>query len=57
MIAYLPEKFEPPAFLSGMEFIKFSLDLYRRPFREEAVLAAADRVSLSRAALKRRVNT
>ncbi len=57
MIAYLPEKFEPPVFLSGFEFIKFSLDLYKRPFDKEAVLAAADRVSLSREALGRRVNT
>lgn len=56
-IAYLPEKFEPPAFLSGMEFVKFSLDLYGQPFAESAVMEAADRVSLSRAALKRRVNT
>jgi len=57
MLAYLPEKFEPPFFLSGMEFIKFSLDLYGRPFKEADVLAAADRVSLSREALRRRVNT
>ena len=57
MIAYLPEKFEPPFFLSGMEFVKFSLELYGRKFKEEAVLAAADRVSLSRDALHRRVNT
>ncbi len=57
MIAYLPEKFEPPFFLSGMEFVKFSLDLYKRPFSEQAVLEAADRVSLSREALRRRVNT
>lgn len=56
-IAYLPEKFEPPAFLSGMEFVKFSLALYGRPFSENDVLEAADRVSLSRPALKRRVNT
>ncbi len=56
-IAYLPEKFEPPSFLSGLEFVKFSLDLYKRPFSEEAVMQAADRVSLSRSALKRRVNT
>ncbi len=56
-IAYLPEKFEPPPFLSGLEFVKFSLALYRRPFKEETVLQAADRVSLTRAALKRRVNT
>lgn len=56
-LAYLPEKFEPPVFLSGMEFVKFSLSLYNRAFDEQAVYAAADRVSLSRAALTRRVNT
>jgi ABC-2 type transport system ATP-binding protein len=56
-IAYLPEKFEPPVFLSGLEFVRFSLDLYRRPFSEEAVMQAADRISLSREALGRRVNT
>ena len=56
-IAYLPEKFEPPPFLSGLEFIKFSLDLYKRGFNEEDVMKAADRISLSRPALKRRVNT
>ncbi len=56
-IAYLPEKFEPPFFLSGLEFIRFSLELYQRPFDENAVLAAADRIALSRAALRRRVNT
>lgn len=27
-ISYLPEKFEPPAFLSGRQFIQFSLKLY-----------------------------
>ena len=56
-IAYLPEKFEPPVFLSGLEFVKFSLSLYNRPFDEASVLAAADRVSLLRSSLKRRVNT
>lgn len=56
-IAYLPEKFEPPPFLSGLEFVKFSLDLYKRPYNEQVVLEAADRVALIRGALKRRVNT
>ena len=56
-IAYLPEKFEPPVFLSGLEFVDFSLRLYDRPYNEAAVLEAADRVALSRDALKRRVNT
>ncbi|MBI1216191.1 MAG: ATP-binding cassette domain-containing protein [Alphaproteobacteria bacterium] len=56
-IAYLPEKFEPPPFLNGLEFVKFSLDLYKRAYREEAVMEAADRLALARDALKRRVNT
>lgn len=56
-IAYLPEKFEPPVFLSGLEFVKFSLDIYKRTFNKEDVLKAADRIALSRAALARRVNT
>lgn len=56
-LAYLPEKFEPPAFLSGLEFVKFSLNLYKRPFDREDVLKAADRIGLDRKALSRRVNT
>lgn len=56
-IAYLPEKFEPPLFLSGIEFVKFSLELYQTRYNEAEILEAADRVALSRPALKRRVNT
>lgn len=57
VLAYLPEKFEPPFFLSGLEFIKFSLELYGRSATEAEVQKAADRVALSREALQRRVNT
>lgn len=56
-IAYLPEKFEPPTFLSGFEFIKFSLSLYNKVFKKEAVEEAADRVSLARESLSRRVTS
>jgi len=56
-IAYLPEKFEPPFFLSGFEFLKFSLDLYKRPFNKKDILEAADRINLDRKSLSRRVNT
>lgn len=56
-IVYLPEKFEPPPFLTGMEFVRFSLDLYKKTFKKNDVLQAADRIALSRAALARRVNT
>lgn len=56
-IAYLPERFDPPWFLSGIEFIKFSQKLYNQPFSESIVLEYADRLALDRAALKRKVQT
>jgi len=56
-LAYLPEKFEPPAFLTGMEFIKFSLSMYKTPFHELTVLEAAERLALDPDALFRRVHT
>lgn len=56
-IAYLPEKFEPPWFLNGMEFLKFSLSLYGQEFVEEDMYQAAEQLALDKNALKRRVQT
>ena len=56
-LSYLPEKFEPPFFLSGFEFVKMSLGLYEKTCDKESVMAAADRISLARTSLARRVNT
>ena len=56
-IAFLPEKFEPPWFLTGMEFLKFSLKLYKQDFDEDAVAQAARSLALDADALKRRVYT
>ena len=56
-LAYLPERFEPPWFLSGMEFLEFSAQLYSRPFDKAQVLQGAERLALDPAALKRRVQT
>jgi ABC-2 type transport system ATP-binding protein len=56
-LAYLPERFDPPWFLSGMEFIKFSLSLYKTPFVESDVKDAAARLALDPAVLKNRVQT
>ncbi len=56
-IAYLPEKFEPPVFLSGLEFLDFSVSLYNKKFSKKKVLEAADGVDLDKEALSRRVNT
>jgi len=56
-LAYLPEKFEPPWFLTGMEFMKFSLSLYKRSFDREEVIEAAQKLALDTKALERRMNT
>ncbi|MFN3700339.1 MAG: ABC transporter ATP-binding protein [Alphaproteobacteria bacterium] len=56
-IAYLPERFDPPWFLTGEEFLKFSLELYGQPFDQETVLEAVDKLALDRAALKRKMHT
>lgn len=56
-LAYLPERFDPPWFLSGMEFIKFSLALYKKPFSEAMAKEAAERLALDPSVLKNRVQT
>ncbi len=56
-LAYLPEKFEPPYFLSGMEFMKFSLQLYKKRFDKDEIIEAARFLALDVDALNRRMNT
>ncbi len=56
-LAYLPEKFEPPWFLTGIEFMKFSLQLYNRSFDKGRVIDAANKLSLDIDALDRKMNT
>jgi len=56
-LAYLPERFDPPWFLSGMEFIRFSLALYKTPFVEKEIVDAAVGLALDPAVLKNRVQT
>ena len=56
-MAFLPERFEPPWFLSGLEFLQFSAKLYRHELADSTCYEYAERVSLDPEALKRRVNT
>ncbi|MFP4097213.1 MAG: ABC transporter ATP-binding protein [Alphaproteobacteria bacterium] len=56
-LAYLPEKFEPPWFLTGMEFMKFSLSLYKRPFDRQEIIESARGLALDTKALDRSMNT
>lgn len=55
--AYLPERFDPPWFLSGIEFIRFSLGLYNKPFDDATVRQAARHLALDPDVLDRRVQT
>ena len=56
-LAYLPERFDPPWFLSGMEFVRFSLRIYKQPFDKQEVLSYAEKLALDPKALGRRVQT
>lgn len=56
-LAFLPEKFEPPSFLTGYEFLDFSQSLYKKKMDKEEVHAAALRLELSIDALGKRVTT
>ena len=56
-MTFLPERFDPPWFLSGFEFLKFSARLYGRDVNEALAFQYADSLSLDRAALNRRVQT
>jgi ABC-2 type transport system ATP-binding protein len=56
-ISYLPEKFEPPAFLTGFEFIRFTQKLYGRKIADEAILEMATKLQLQHEALPRRVTS
>lgn len=56
-VAYLPEKFEPPYFLSGEKFIQFSLKLYKKTISKEQLYKAAEEVSFNKDFLNKSVHT
>ena len=56
-IAYLPERFDPPWFLTGLEFISFSLSLYKQPFDKDEIIAGAQALALDPEVLNKRVQT
>jgi len=56
-LVFLPERFEPPWFLTGIEFIKFSLRIYGHPFSEKLAYEMAEKLALDPKALKRKVQT
>lgn len=55
-IAYLPERFDPPWFLTGEKFIKFSLSLYKKRITKKEILAAAEEISFDQSYLNKSVH-
>ena len=53
---YLPERFDPPWFLTGMEFIAFSLRLYNLKLDTELAKQYAQKLALDPQALGRKVH-
>ena len=49
----LPEKFEPPHFLTGREFVRFALSLYSNDVTDEQIDKSARHLALDTAALDR----
>ena len=54
---YLPERFDPPWFLTGEEFVKFNLKLYDRPFEQDELYEYCDDIRLDKNFLSKRMNT
>lgn len=56
-ISYLPERFDPPWFLTGGEFIKFSAELYNRKVEKTLMEEYASSLALDPSVLSRKVQT
>ena len=54
-IAYLPERFNPPFYLTGRDFLRYMLGLYRAPYDETEVARIFGALGLSPSALDRPV--
>ena len=52
-LAFLPERFNPPYYLSGRDFVRYMLELYRAPYDEERVARLFGALDLDRTALDR----
>jgi len=50
-LSFLPERFTPPYYLTGRDFLRFMLELQRVKYREEDALRTLDSLDLDRKAL------
>ena len=54
---YLPERFDPPWFLTGKEFVKFTLELYNRSFNLNELNDFCDDINLDKSFLDKKMTT
>lgn len=54
-LAYLPERFQPPAYMTGAEFLRYTLALHGQPRDDELCASMLDTLQLEPAALARSV--
>ncbi|MCW5603791.1 MAG: ABC transporter ATP-binding protein [Burkholderiales bacterium] len=56
-LAFLPERFTPPFYLTGRDFLKYMLELHRVPYSEAAVERTFEALDLDPSALARPART
>ena len=56
-LAFLPERFNPPYYLTGRDFLRYMAELHRAPYDEAEVRSAFERLDLAPAALDRPART
>jgi ABC-2 type transport system ATP-binding protein len=54
-IAFLPERFNPPYYLTGRDFLRYMLSLHRQPWSEPRLAEILDQLGLDAAAMTRPV--
>ena len=56
-LAFLPERFNPPHYLTGRDFLRYMAELYRVPYDEAHVIRMFERLDLAPAALDKPART
>jgi len=56
-LSFLPERFVPPYYLTGRDFLAFMLRLQQRPYEEAEILAMLDALDLDPSALAKPVRS
>ena len=56
-LAFLPERFTPPYYLTGRDFLRYMLSLHRQPWNESRLAEILDQLGLDMAALAKPVRS